>query len=53
MVENIGSMTDPEALNAVVLSEIRVIFKNADMLAKVMEMKDKFVLVHNQVKTKT
>jgi hypothetical protein len=53
VVENIGAMTDPEALNAVVLSEIRIVYKNADILAKVIEMKDKFIRVHSDVKAKT
>jgi hypothetical protein len=53
VVENLGDMTDPEALNAVILSEIRVLFKNAQILGKVMEMKVRFVQVHNQVKSKT
>ena len=46
VIENLSDMTDSEALNAVILSEIRIIFKNADILAKVLEMKDKFVIVH-------
>ena len=53
VIENLGSMTDSDALNAVILSEIRIVYKNADLLAKVMEMKDKFVKVHNEVKAKT
>jgi hypothetical protein len=53
VVENIGSITDNEALIAVVLSEIRVIYKNADLLAKVMDMKDKFIKVHTEAKAKT
>lgn len=53
MVENLGEMTDIDALNAVILSEIRIVYKNPDMLAKVMDMKDKFVKIHNEVKAKT
>jgi hypothetical protein len=53
VVENLGDMTDSDALTAVILSEIRIVFKNADLLGKVMEMKDKFVKVHNEVKSKT
>jgi len=53
VVENISDITDNEALTAVVLSEIRVIYKNADILAKVMDMKDKFVKVHSDAKAKT
>ena len=53
VVENLGLMTDSEALNAVILSEIRVIFKNAHILGKVMEMKDRFVQVHSLAKSKT
>ena len=53
VVENLGDMTDVEAMTAVILSEIRVLFKNAQILGKVMEMKDRFVQVHNQAKSKT
>jgi hypothetical protein len=43
VVENIGDMTDSESINAVVLSEIRIIYKNGPALNAAIDMKDKLM----------
>ena len=53
VVENIGDMTDSESINAVVLSEIRIIYKNGPALNSALEIKDKLMAAHNQVKGKS
>lgn len=53
IMETIPTVYDPESLNAILLSEIRIIYKNAEICGKVMEMKDKFVKVHKEVRAKS
>ena len=53
VVENLHKITDNDALNAILLCEIRIIYKDADVLTKVLQMKDKFVKAHTDLKNKS
>lgn len=53
VVESLHNINDNDALNAILLCEIRIIYKNADVLTKVLQMKEKFVKVHNDLKNRT
>jgi hypothetical protein len=46
-------MTDAESINAVVLSEIKIIYKNGPALNAALDMKDKMMVAHNTVKGKS
>ena len=50
--EVLPSQTDNDAITALVLAEIRIIYKNGEILKKVMESKDKIVKVHAPLKDK-
>lgn len=53
VIENIGDMTESESIIAVVLSEIRIIYKNGPLLNCAIESKDKMMQMHNQIKGKS
>lgn len=46
IMENIPQIEDNDGLNAVLLAEIRIIYKNQEICGKILEIKDKFVKVH-------
>ena len=50
VMEVLGEATDKDAVNAMLLSETRMLYKNQDLLSKVMDIKDKFVKVHKECK---
>lgn len=50
IMELIGDMQDKDAAMALLLAETRMIFKNQDLVSKVIEIKDKFVKVHKECK---
>lgn len=52
-LEHLGNVNDNDALNAILLCEIRIIYKNADILTKVLSVKEKFVKVHQDLKNRT
>jgi hypothetical protein len=43
ILETIGDITDTEALNALLLCEIRILYKNADNLTWALSHKDKVI----------
>ena len=45
----LNKITDTDAVYALLLAEIRMIYKNNDILEKVIEIKEKFVEVHNSL----
>lgn len=53
LVETIPSTTDTEALGAMLLCEIRILYKNADNLTWALASKDKIIQVHNALRIKT
>ena len=53
VIENLGDMTESESILAVVLSEVRIIYKNGPLLNCAIENKDKLLQMHNQVRGKT
>ena len=53
VIENIGDMTETESILAVVLSEVRIIYKNGPLLNCAIENKDKLLQMHNQIKGKS
>lgn len=53
ITENLHKITDNDALNAILLCEIRIIYKNADVLTKVLQMKGKFVKAHEELRART
>lgn len=46
-------MTESESIMAVVLSEIRIIYKNGPLLNCAIENQGKMMQMHNQIKGKT
>ena len=50
IMEVIVDVTDKDAAMALLLAETRILFKNQDLLSKVIEIKDKFVKVHKECK---
>jgi hypothetical protein len=53
ILETLGDINDTEALNALLLCEIRILYKNADNLTWALSHKDKLIQVHEAVKAKT
>lgn len=53
IIEAIPSTTDTEALGAMLLCEIRILYKNADNLTWALGIKDKIMKVHDDLKQKT
>lgn len=51
ILETLGSTTDTEALGALLLCEIRILYKNADNLTWALGVKDKIMKVHDAIKT--
>lgn len=52
ILETLADITDTEALNAMLLCEIRILYKNADNLTWALNHKDKIIQVHDAVKAK-
>jgi len=52
-LEHLTNINDADSLNAILLCEIRIIYKNADILSKVLSVKDKFVKVHQDLRNRT
>ena len=50
IMEVIVDVQDKDAAMALLLAETRMIYKNQDLLSKVVEIKDKFVKVHKECK---
>ena len=50
IMEVIVDVTDKDAAMALLLAETRILFKNQDLLSKVIVIKDKFVKVHKECK---
>ena len=50
IMEVIVDVTDKDAAMALLLAETRILFKNQDLLSKIIEIKDKFVKVHKECK---
>jgi len=50
IMEVIGSITDKDAVVALMLAESRMIYKNQYLLSNIVEIKDKFVKVHREIK---
>lgn len=50
IMETMADLTDKDATMALLLAEARMIFKNQELLSKVVEIKDKFVKVHKECK---
>ena len=50
VMEVLGSVTDKDAANAMLLAETRMLYKNQDLLSKVMDIKEKFTKVHKECK---
>ena len=50
VMEVLGSVTDKDAANAMLLAETRMLYKNQDLLSKVMDIKEKFTKVHKENK---
>lgn len=53
ITENLDLITDAEALNAILLAETRILYRNQEMVTKAIQMKDKFVKVHKDVQSKS
>tara|TARA_B110000285_G_scaffold233990_1_gene309452 strand:- start:105 stop:404 length:300 start_codon:yes stop_codon:yes gene_type:complete len=53
IIETLPSTTDAEALGALLLSEIRILYKNADNLTWALSIKDKIIQVHDALRIKT
>ena len=50
IMECMTDLTDKDAAMALFLAEARMIYKNQDLLSKIVEIKDKFVKVHRECK---
>lgn len=53
IIESIPSTSDTEALGAMLLCEIRILYKNADNLTWALNIKDKIMKVHDALRIKT
>jgi len=50
IMEVIGSITDKDAAVALMLAESRMLYKNQYLLTNIVEIKDKFMKVHQEIK---
>ena len=53
ITDNISKNGDQESISALLLAQTRALYKNQDLLDKVMEVKDKFVAQNKQVMAST
>lgn len=50
IMEIMGDIKDKDAITALLLAETRMLYKNQDLLTKVIDIKDKFVKIHKECK---
>ena len=54
ILENLVNLVaDSESVNAILLAQTRILYKNQELVGKISEIKDRFVKVHKEAKDKT